>query len=101
MIDVEKGFYSSLNLETGVDLLDKFISGDSILRDLGFISPIKPLKGSGSGYFLRSSSKVLMDPVISVGNRVHLTTKLSEEGTVQSNVYGALKAVDASVRVSL
>ena len=52
LMDVEEGIYRSLNLETGVDLLDKFIPGDSSLRDLGFISPINPLKGSGSGYFL-------------------------------------------------
>ena len=52
LMDVEEGIYRSINLETGVDLLDKFISGDSSLRDLGFISPINPLKGSGSGYFL-------------------------------------------------
>ena len=42
-----------------------------------------------------------MAPVISIGNRAHLTTELSKEGTVQSDVYGALRAVDASVRVFL
>ena len=40
-----------------------------------------------------------MDPVIPVGNRVFFTTKPSKEGTVQSDVSGALRAVDASVRV--
>ena len=52
LMDVEEGIYRSINLEIGEDQLDKFILGDSSLRDLGFISPIKPSKGSGSTYFL-------------------------------------------------
>ena len=97
---VEEGIYRSLNLETGVDLLDKFIPGDSSLRDLGFISPIKPLKGSGSGYFLRSSSKGCLAPIISFGKRDFLTTDLSEEGIVLSNDFEALRVVEDSFRVS-
>ena len=84
-----------------MEILNNYILGDSSLRDLGFISPIKVLKGPGSGYFLRSSSKVLVDPGTSVGRRVPLTTEHFEEGTGHSYVSGELRAVDACVRVSL
>ena len=77
--------------------LDKFNLVDYNLRDLGFIYPIKVLKGNGSGYFLRSCSKVLLDPVSLMGSR-GLTTKLSEEGSTHSR---ALRVVDALFRVSL
>ena len=62
------------------------------------------MKGIGSGYFLRSSSKVLVDPVSSDGSRRLLTTNIfseSEEGTELSIVSGALRAVDAYFRVPL
>ena len=52
LVDVEEGTLLSKSLEAGVEHLDKFILGDSSLRDLGFISPIKVMKGIGSGYFL-------------------------------------------------
>ena len=87
-----------------MELSDNYILGDSSLRDLGFISPIKVLKGTGSGYFLRSSSKVLVDSVSSIGSRILLTTinlSESEEGTKHSDVSGALRVVDARIRVSL
>ena len=103
-MDLEEGSLLSKCLETGVEHLDNFILGDSSLRDLGFISPIKVLKGTGSGYFLRSSSKVLVDSVSSVESRRLLTTNFfseSEEGTEHSDVFGALRAVDARIRVSL
>ena len=104
LMDVEEGIFCSKNLETGVEQLDNFILGDSSLRDLGFISPIKVLKGIGSGYFLRSSSKVLVDSVSSVGSRRLLTTNNfseSEEGTELSVVSRALRAMDACIRVPL
>ena len=41
--------------------MDKIYMDESRLGDLGFISPIKAVKDTGSGYFLRSSSKVLKD----------------------------------------
>ena len=62
------------------------------------------MKGTGSGYFLRSSSKVLVDPVSYVGSRRLLTTNIfseSEEGIELSVVFGALRAVDACFRVPL
>ena len=67
LMDVEEGIYRNKNLETGVEQLDNFIMGDSSLRELVFISPIKALKGPGSGYFLRSSSKGCFAHIISVG----------------------------------
>ena len=72
--------------------------GDSNLRELRFISPIKVMKGNGSGYFFRSCSKILLDPVSSLGSRVEVNTEWSEEGSTN---YGALRAVDALFRVSL
>ena len=79
LVDFEEGTLLSKYLEAGVEHLDKFILGDYSLKDLGFISPIKVFKGTGSGYFLRSSSKVLMDSVSSVGFRRLLTpTKFVE-----------------------
>ena len=100
-MDVEEGTLLSKNLEVGVEHLDKFILGDERLRDLGFISPIKVLKGTSFGYFLRSSSKVLVDPVTSVGSRVLLTIDHFEEGTEHSDVSRELRAVDVRIRVSL
>ena len=85
-------------LEVDVEHLDKFNLVESNLRDLGFISPIKVFKGNGSGYFLRSCSKVLLDPVSSMGSRDGLNIELLEEGSTHS---GALRAVDAHYRVSL
>ena len=49
LVDLEEGTLLSKILEAGVEHLDNFILGDSSLRDLGFISPIKVLKGTGSG----------------------------------------------------
>ena len=98
LVDFDEGSLFSNNLEVDVEHLDNFSLVDSNLRDLGFISPIKVLKGNGSGYFLRSCSKVLLDHVSSLGSRVGLTTELSKEGSAHS---GALRAVDAHLRVSL
>ena len=77
--------------------------GDSSLRDLGFISPIKVVTSTGSGYFLRSSSKVLMDSTSSVGKRLLTSTKFVElvRGIELTDVSGALREVDARIRVSL
>ena len=101
LVDLEEGSLLSKCLETRVEHLDNFILGESNLRDLGFISPIKVLKGIGSRYFLRSSSKVLVDTTTSVGSRVLLTQEQFEEGKVQSIVSGALRAVDACDRFTL
>ena len=101
LVDLDKGSLLTNCLDFDVEHLDKFNLVESNLRDLGFISPIKVLKGNGSRYFLRSSSKVLVDPGTSVGRRGPLTTKHFEEGTEKSYVYGALRVVDACVRVSL
>ena len=104
LVDFEEGTLLSKYMDAGVEHMDKFILGDSSLKDLGFISPIKVFKGTGSGYFLRSSSKVLMDSVSSVGFRRLLTpTKFVESimGTDHSDVSGALREVDARCRVSL
>ena len=84
--------------------LDTFILGDSSIRDLGFISPIKVSKDTGSGYFLRSSSKVLLDSVSAIGFKRYLTpTKLVEfvKGFDHSDDVGALREVGAHCRVSL
>ena len=78
--------------------LDKFTVEDSRLKELGFISPVKVFKGPSSGYFLISSSKVLMDSVSFVGFRRLLTpTKFVEsvKGIDHSDVIGALREVDA------
>ena len=101
LVGLEEGSLLSKSLKAGVEHLENYILGDSSLKDLGFISPIKVLKGTSSGYFLRSSSKVLVDPVTSVGSRVLLTTNHFEESTEHSDVSGALRAVDARIRVSL
>ena len=49
LVDLEGGTLLSKSLEAGVEHMDNYILGDSSLRDLGFISPIKVLKGTGSG----------------------------------------------------
>ena len=49
LVDLEDGTLLSKSLEAGVEHMDNYILGDSSLRDLGFISPIKVLKGTGSG----------------------------------------------------
>ena len=104
LVDFEEGTILSKFMEAGVEHLDNFTLGDSSLKDLGFISPIKVFKGPCSGYFLRCSSKVLMDSVSSVGFRRLLTpTKLVEsvKGTDHSEVFGALREVDAHCKVTL
>ena len=79
LVDLEEGTLFSKRLEAGVEHLDNYILGDSSLRDLGFISPIKVSKDTGSGYFLRSSSKVLVDSVSYVGIRRLLTPTIFSE----------------------
>ena len=104
LVDFEEGTLLSKCLEAGVEHMDNFILGESRLRDLGFISPIKVVNGTGSGYFLRSSSKVMMYSVSSTGFRRLLTlTKFVEsvEGIDLSDISGALREVDARIRVSL
>ena len=91
-------------LEVGLDLNHKFTVGESRLKELGFISPIKVFKGSGFGYFLRFSSKVMMDSVSSVGfKRLLNPIKLVESvlGIDQSDVIGALREVEARSKVFL
>ena len=79
LVYFEEGNILSNYLEAGVEHMDNFILGESSLKDLGFSSPIKVSKGTGSGYFLRSSSKVLLNSVSSTGFRRLLTpTKLVE-----------------------
>ena len=68
LVHFDEGTFLSKCSEARVDHLDNFILGESRLGDLGFISPIKVFKGTGSGYFLRSTSKVLMDSISSVGD---------------------------------
>ena len=100
--DFEEGNVLSKLLEAGVEHLDDFSLGDSSLRGLRFISPIKVIKESGSGYFLRSSSKVL-DSVSSAGFRRPLTTT-NQAGTVLgtdlSDVFGELREVDVRCKVT-
>ena len=79
LVDFEEGNILSNYLETGVEHLDNFILGESNLKDLGFSSRIKDSKGTGSSYFLRSSSKVLLDSASLIGFKSFLTpTKLVE-----------------------
>ena len=104
LVYFEEGNILSNYLEAGVEHMDNFILGESSLKDLGFSSPIKVSKGTGSGYFLRSSSKVLLDSVSSIGFRRLLTpTKLVEsmKGFDHSDVVGSLREVNARCRVSL
>ena len=84
--------------------LDNFILGESSLKELGFMSRIKVSKGTGSGYFLRSRSKVLLDSASTIGFKRFLThAKLVEsvKGFDYSDDVGALREVDARCRVSL
>ena len=102
-VDFEEGSFLSKSSEAGVDHLDNFILGKSSLNDLGFSSPIKDTKGHGSGYFLRSSSKVL-DSISALGFKGLLTpTNLVEsiKGFDSSDDVGALRVLDAQCRVSL
>ena len=79
LVDFEEGNILSNYLEKGVEHLDNFILDESSFKDLGFSSTIKDSKGIGSGYFLRSSSKVLLDSVSAIGFKRYLTpTKLVE-----------------------
>ena len=79
LVYFEEGNILSNYLEAGVEHMDNFILGESSLKDLGFSSPIKESKGTGSGYFLRSSSKVLLDSASAIGFNFFLTpTKLVE-----------------------
>ena len=98
LVDLDKGSLLTNCLDFDVQHLDNFNLGDSNLRDLRFISPIKVMKGNGFGYFLRSCSKILLDHVSSLGSRVGVNTERSEERSTNS---GALRAVDALFRVSL
>ena len=102
-VDFEEGNVLSKFMEAGVKHLDEFTLGDSSLKGLGFISSIKVFKESGSGYFLRSSSKVLLDSVSSARFRRPLTTT-NQAGTVLgtdlSDVFGALREVDAHCKVT-
>ena len=102
-MDLEDGTLLSKSLEAGVEHMDNFILGDSSHRELGFISPIKVLKATGSGYFLRSSSKFLMNMVSSglKGLSTSINLNESELGTKQSDVIGALRAMDAHCKVTL
>ena len=102
LVDFKEGTLLSKYMEAGVEHLDKFTVKYSSLKELGFIFPIKVFKGSGSGYFLRSSSKFLMNSVSS--GLKGLSTPILDEsvlGTNQSDVIGALREVDARCRVSL
>ena len=81
-----------------------FTVDESSLKELGFISPIKVFKGTGSGYFLRSSSKVLMDSVSSIGaGRLLSSAKFDEsmEGIDRSDVFGELREVDSHLKGTL
>ena len=100
--DFEEGNVLSKLLEAGVEHLDDFSLGDSSLKGLGFISPIKVIKESRSGYFLRSSSKVL-DSVSSAGFRRSLTSSNQAGSALGNNlfdVFGALREVDARCNVT-
>ena len=107
MVDFEEGTFLSRSSVARVDHLDKFIMGESRLWDLGFISPIKDFKDSGSSYFLRSSSKVLKDFVSSVGARIFygLLSSVKFDESVEFlnrfDVSGALRSVDSSHRGTL
>ena len=107
MVDFEEGSFLSKSLEAGVDHLDKFNLGESRLGDLGFISPIRYFKDSGSGYFLRSSSKVMKDSVSSAGVGIFsgllslVKSSESVEFLERSDVSGALKVMDARYRGTL
>ena len=104
LVDFEEGNILSNYLEKGVEHLDNFILDESSLKDLGFSSAIKDSKETGSGYFLRSSSKVLLDSTSAIGFKRFLThTKLVEsvKGFDYSDDVGALREVDACCRVSL
>ena len=90
-----------------MDHLDKFIMGESRLGDLGFISPIRDFKDSGTGYFLRSSSKVVKDTVSSEGAVIFsgLLSSLKPGDSLEfldrSDDSGALRAVDSLYRGTL
>ena len=102
LVDFEEDNLLSKYMEVGVDHNDNFTVEESSLKELGFISPIKVFKGSGSGYFLRSSSKFLMNSVSS--GLKGLSTPILDEsvlGTNQSDVIGELRAVDARCKVTL
>ena len=90
-------------LEVGLDLNHKFTVGESILKELGFISPIKATTGSSTGYFLRSSSKLLMNTGSSGFKGLSTSINLNESklGTKQSDVIGTLRAVDSSGKFTL
>ena len=103
LVDFEEGNLLNYFLKLGMDHLDNFILGESSLKDLWFSSPIKESKRVGSGYFLRSRSKVL-DSVSALGYKRFLTpTNLVESVKVfdPSDVVGALRDVDSRCRVSL
>ena len=90
-------------LEVGLDLNHKFTVGESILKELGFISPIKATTGSSTGYFLRSSSNFLMNTGSSGFKGLSTSINLNESklGTKQSDVIGTLRAVDSRGKVTL
>ena len=90
LVDFEEGNLMNYVLKPSFINLD-FILGKSSLKDLGFTSPIKDIKGHGSGYFLRSSSKVLD------------TALLIEyvKGIVSSDDVGVLRVLDTHCRVSI
>ena len=103
LVDFEEDNLLSKYMEVGVDHNDNFTVEESSLKELGFISPIKAFKGSGSRYFLGSSSKVLMDSVSSGFKRLSTPINLVESvlGTNQSDVIGSLREVDAHCKASL
>ena len=107
MVDFEEDTFLSKCSEVGVNHLDKFNLDDSRLGDLGFISPIKVFKDTGSGYFLRSSSKVLKDSVSSVGAGIFtgLLSSVKFDESVEFlnrfDVFGELRSVDSSHRGTL
>ena len=103
LVDFEEDNLLSKYLEVGVDNNHNFIVEESNLKELGFISPIKVFKGLGFGYFLRSSSKFLMNTGSSRLKGLSTSINLNESvsGTKQSDVIGTLRAVDSRGKVTL
>ena len=100
IVDFEEGNLINFVLKPGLVNLD-FILEKTSLKDLGFTSPIKDIKRHGSGYFLRSSSKVLDT---ALGFKSLLTPTKStraDEGIVSSDDVGVLRELDTHVRVLL
>ena len=100
MVDFEEGNLINFVLKPGLVNL-YFILGKTSLKDLGFTSPIKDIKRHGSGYFLRSSSKVL-DTALGFKSLLTPTRSIeSVKGIVSSDDVGVLRDLDTHVRVLL